>query len=458
MPFGRWLWICLCCLVFCATARAQLDVQPSGDSHWSILEQRFEQRLARQPDDASAWRMLGRIRLQRGDRHAAFEAFSRSVRLDPLSAAAHFDLGRMLLAFDRPEEAREQFLTVVELAPESEYANDARQRLDDIAAMPGMENVEQAGYEVKSFTGADEPDEKVIAEPEPLPPSDPLYFRVETGVLYNSNVALTPIDRELSPDASNSAQAFVAPEVEFYALDTDTWRAGPAFAGYFSLNEGGFRELNVQNYQPGVFVERTVFGEMATLVPRLQYDFTHDEFDGQTFGNRHAMTASTAAHWKNGQKSFVYWTIDHTDFLDDGAVPSISSRDGWTNALGLSHKYPVGRRHLRSLRGGLTVQRADVNGSDFAFNGVGLFGEADVPITDDCWLLVQLGWGYRDYFDFEFSPSRNEHIWQAGLELRRRINEHLVIAGVVNYDRFDSENVLFEAERFISGIVLTIER
>jgi hypothetical protein len=64
------------------------------------------------------------------------------------------------------------------------------------------------------------------------------------------------------------------------------------------------------------------------------------------------------------------------------------------------------------------------------------------------------GGGYRDYFDFEFSPARDEFIWNANAELRKYFSEKLSGALVMNYDNFDSKNPLFAAERFITGCVI----
>ena len=72
-------------------------------------------------------------------------------------------------------------------------------------------------------------------------------------------------------------------------------------------------------------------------------------------------------------------------------------------------------------------------------------------------LTVRGGWGYRDYRRFEFDPSRNENVWQAGTELRKRFNEHVSVAAVFDYDYFDSKNALFAAERYVGGIVVRFE-
>ena len=413
----------------------------------------LESRVEASPNDSGAWRMLGRIYLKSHQEQEAFQAFERAVKLDPGSVAANYDFGRVLFVMGRQETATPYLKRVVENAPESDYAKQASDYLDEL---PDSE-IEQVGFEVKRFDGselAEQSEETLQQESET---SNDWDFRLETGVLYNSNVALTPISRELSTGTRASFQGFLAPEVEYRMFKLGEWKAGPAFAGYFNVNEGNFSEYNLQNYQPAFFVERTTEFETFTLAPRIQYDYTHDEFDGETFGNRHALTTSASALWDSGDTSFVYWSINFTNFTADGLFPEIDSRDGWTNTLGLSHTIATNLRHLDSFRAGLDVESADTDGSDFRYSGVYLYGETETELREDLWLKLQLGWGYRDYPDFDLSPSRNENIYRTGVELRRQFTERCSLAFVFNYDRFDSKNPLFAAERFVGGVVTRYE-
>lgn len=432
-----------------ATVLAQA-AGPTGADLESVLRQR----VAARPEDGSAWRLLGRYLLQHGKPQEGLDPLRRAVELEPLSAAAHLNLGRALQQLDRPNEAAAHYQRAAELAPESEYAREAEAEL----AALGDAGVLPVDYRIREFAGSNIDDLPGIIEPLPPPGFPrPLWARLETGALYNSNVALAPTSRNLFPGPRESFQLYLSPELEYSLLDDGLWRAGPVFLGYFALNEGNFEEFNLQSYQPGLFVERAFAENGLTLIPRLQYDFTHDEFDGETFGNRHRMTTSANALWDDGDVSTLYWSIEHTDFVDEGLLPAITSRDGWTNVVGASHTHFTDRRLLRAVRGGLDLQRTDTTGTDFSFNGISLFGEAEVPIVPTVDLVVEAGWGYRDYFDYEFAPSRNENIWRAGARLRKWFSESLWAALVFNYDRFDSRNRLFDAERFLTGAVLTYE-
>jgi len=439
--------LCGCLMLLSAEGFAQTS---NGATKQAGIKAHLLERVRENPNDATAWRLLGKLHAKAGDQTTALEALQRSVSLDPLSVAAQHDLGQLLLATGDGKTAAIHFQQVIELAPESQYAIQAQAQL---TTRPELAEIEQVGFEVKRFDQPEVVDAIKKQRERADAPDRPFSLSIESGVFYNSNVALAPISRELSPETSASMQAFIAPDFEYRVVDGDAWRAGPTFKGYFNLNEGNFREFNLQNYQPGLFMERVLDSHNVVIVPRLAYKFSHDEFDGSTLGNRHAVTTSATTLWNEQHYSVIYWAIDNTNFIDDGILPSVTSQDGWTNSVGFSHTREFPLRHLQAVTAGGNVERANLEGSDFSYNGVNLFTEVELPLCERLMLLLQAGWGYRDYFDFEFTPSRNEHIWTTRAELRRQLSDDCAVSAVFNFDRFDSENPLFEAERSLSGLL-----
>jgi tetratricopeptide (TPR) repeat protein len=419
------------------------------------FEQRLAARVAASPGDASSWRLLGRYQLEHGRSEEALEALQRSVDLDPLSAAAQFDLGRALLALEQNDEAAGHLDRVLSLAPDSEYAQQAR----DLIETHGLAGVQQAGYEIHRFDDTDKIQNR-------LPLTETLERRFfndyelgfDFGTQFNSNVALTPLSRYLSAQSSDSFQLLFSPTAQLNVYDSGTWRTGTTYAGDYTLNEGNFSHFNLQSYRPGLFFEQDVATEDGLFVPRLDYEFGLDEFNWSTFATRHQVTASSAALWSQDEATIVYWSIDYTDFRNDGAIPWITSRDGWTNTLGASHEVALRQRWVRLVRGGLQFQRSDADGSDFRYNGVEFSGDVVVPLWWKCEAELRAGWGYRDYPDFVSGPARNENIITAGAELRRGITENLTAAAVFAYDRFISDNVRFDAERVLGGVMLMYQR
>lgn len=406
--------------------------------------------------------MLGKAREQGEDQSGALEAFSKSVELDPLSAAAHFDLARLSLEAGEDQRAANHFAEANRLAPDSPYAQQARSFLKDL---PRPEHeVQQAGYEIRRFDRSDlipglrSPSERLNRAPsehESLP--SPLGFQLESGVLYNTNVRLAPTSRDLSSGARDSLQAFISPELEVAVWNTPLWRAGATFQGYFNANQDDFRSLNLQSYQPGLFAERLIILDSIVLLPRLAYTYTHDLFGGQTFADRHAVTVSNGFIWPNSNESNIYWVTDFTNYANDGVIPAVTSRDGWTNTLGANHRVYFERRWLQSASAGIEAQRAATDGVDFSYNGLGLFTDAEIPLLPRLTLLVNGGWSYRSYPDAKLNPSRNENIWHAGMRLRFDVTEHWSVAAVATHDLFDSRNELFRADRTLVGLTTTFQ-
>ena len=450
----RGLAVLTAALAGCLSAAAE-----SAETETGTLEDRLIARLEANPDSATTWRLLGRLQLEHGEPQEALVSLRRATSLDPMNAAAAFDLARALSVIDEHAEAEQLLLRVQELAPDSEYAEQAMALLGEQIAPSGAGDVIQAGYETRRFDGTDRIKDRLPLEESVDQQQTPDYFVfMELGAQYNSNVGLTPLSRGLFPGNRDSFQAILAPEFEVNLFNRETVRAGAGFAGDFTLNEGNFRAFNLQSYRPGAFIEWDLEQDRALIIPRIDYQFGLDELDTATFATRHQVTTSAVALWSPDAATISYWSIDNTDFRNDGTVPWITSRDGVTNALGVTHELFIRRRWLRSARCGLQVEHADTTGADFRFGGIELNGGATIPLTTTTEVRLRGGWGIRNYPDFKTGPARNEHILSAGAEARHSIAEHITVAAVFAYDRFVSDNVLYDTDRVIGGLLMVFER
>jgi hypothetical protein len=416
-------------------------------------EAMIQQRLAASPQDASAWRMLGQLALERGAPTEALDAFRRAIQLDRLNVAAYFGLGTAAQQLDRYGDAELAFQHVIELAPESEYAIDAETAL---AQLPGRDTVLPVNYELRTFDGSDLA--PLIAEPleDPFPTwSDRLEIRTEVGSQFNSNVGLAPSSRELSADTSGGAQALASFTAKWYVYDTERFRIGPMFDSDFTLNEGQLQRFNLQSYRPG-FTTNGQFTWRGRLIrPRATYLFTHDEFDGSTFGNRHSLSTSLGTVWSASQITTAYWSIDKNFILNDGLDPDVTSQDGWSNTIGLLHDHIRRNARWQSFRLGADFQNADTVGSNFRFRAVSVYGQSVLVLTPKVKATFNAGWTFRDYYDFTGDPTRDTHIVRVGGELRRAWGRGVSTALVSQYTNFDSPNPNFATDRFLAGLLCT---
>ncbi len=407
----------------------------------------LEQRVAEDPGDASAWRLLGRIHLERQQLEQAVNANTKAVELAPNSAGGHFDLARALLASDETEQAAYHFAEVVDLAAESDYGIEAAsylQTINDSNVVPPRADLEPNRFGGVTFQSA-------------FAKSFGLKALVDVGSAYNSNVLLAPILRESVGQGPGSAQMFVSPQVEAILFSESAWESGISFNGYFTFNETHIQEFNVQDYQPGAFVERSLDVGQYDWTVRTQYEFSLNEFQGAFFGRRHAITSSIATE-RTSSTHLVYWSIDYSDFANDGTIPSQSSLDGWTNTLGTMRAIYDVLPALNVVRCGIDFQNANLRGDDFAYRGIFTYLETETQLPMDFWLELEMGGGYRDYPNFVGDPSRNEVLWRAGVELSRDWSRHCTITAFSTYDRFASRNELFDAERYYTGLMTTYRR
>ncbi|MFH5806538.1 tetratricopeptide repeat protein [Alienimonas sp. DA493] len=433
----------------------------------------LETKATAAPGDATAQRLFGRALLDAGRPGDAAGRLRAAVELDPLSGAARFDLGRALHALGDDAGAAEQWRETVRIAPDSEYAADAQARLAELppaalAVQPipdvpadeaAGDGVTPAGYEIREFPGPPGPAplaDDAIADgffPSLLPDDLPMYLRLETGLLYDSNVALAPTSRQLAPGDRESFQFFFGGDAEYAFAKGDGWATGVSTASRFTLNEDEFEALNLRSFTPGLYSEWALPWNGGTLVPRLEYRFTLDQFDGETFSQRHGVVGRLTHLRADGVATVGYLALDHADFEADGILPEVTSADGVTYAGGVAREWLVGMEHLSTVRLAVDLDRLDATGSDYAYYGAGLSGRAVMPIVPSLDLTLSGGVGFRTYDRFEFEPSRDELILRGGAELRKWFSPRLSVAAVANYQQFDSENPLFASDRFVAGVI-----
>lgn len=411
---------------------------------------RVRHRVAMQPDDPVAWRMLGKLLLMRGDADAAADALERAIALDPNRVAAHFDLAECHAALGNNDLAVTSFGRVVELAPDSDEARRAQSNIERLA--PEDSPFRLANFQPRWV-------ETPVQEDDELPPIakvSPWQWRLETGLLYNSNVDLAPISRQLSTLEKGGFQATFAPEIEYVFMDHDHLRGGWELESFYAVNQPDNDQFNLQHYRPGIYFDFPFFRGECEVIPQLRYDFAYDIFAGATLGTRHELTASVATIAADDSSWVLYLSGDYTDFRNDGAAPAEESLDGPTYTIGSVRQWGSVADFIDDFQFSVDGQWADLRGRNQAYYGCFAIVSATCPIWE-CWeLRPEAGIGFRSYPDFVGAPSRDETIWRAGAEMRRWLSDYRFVSGTFYYDRFDSHNAEFATERFTAGASLTL--
>jgi tetratricopeptide (TPR) repeat protein len=482
LPFRRILLIAACfglfrseaAVVAQATNLPQFPISPQarvspgmGDPMFAVLQRM----VVENPHRADTWRLLGRLHWRQNQIPAAIDCFGRALALQPDNAAAHADLGELLAQLGDHAAASWHFDQVMQIAPSSSYAASLVERgirpppalapAEAESPMPrndSPQNIFAASYEIQTFDGADDLERRLnqLESDVVSPPPKSLRAFVEFGALYNTNIALTPISRELAGDAADSFQSFLSPDLEWNALGQGAWRSGPLFRGYFTANEEHVRSLNLASFQPGGFVEHDAFWRDGQLIGRLEYVYSLDLLDGDSFGDRHAVTASLTAILPELDVIYAYVRTSLSDFADDGANPAVDSLDGPALTAGVSRFYQTGWFLLPTWSLGADVESADTQGADFRYRAINLHTDATVRLTSRLEFIARAGVGYRDYPDFTGPVSRDELTWRASGRLRWRWTDWLSSSLVVNHDRFASDNEDFDTQRTEAGVATTL--
>lgn len=457
-----------CLTAFCALLLSFFGSPVAGAS--DDMEAYLQQRLQENPQHSDSWRLLGRFYHRQNKPDAANDTFKKSLELDPDNAATHFDFGQLLLSQGDTVRAREHFRRVYEVAPESVYAEKLRKQghpepgdLSEstpfqvaLYELQDSEQILQAGYEIQTFDSSEELDRRVREFDRELKEEDRGWrFFLETGVLWNSNVTLTPISRQPSNVDAYSFQGILNPEIEWLAWDSEGRRAGPLLRGYFSLNQEDFQSFNLTSFQQGAFYEQDLFWNDVTHIGRFDYVYSVDRLGGDRFGDRHAVTASMTSVLPDLDVIYTYATVSFTQFDTPVIDPAVNSLDGPAYLFGLSRFFRTENPRLPTWSLGADLEHVNAEGDDFRYFGGKIHADATFQLAERLELIPSGNVGFRQYPDFTRTPDRDELTYRLAGRLRYRFTEIWSLSLVVNYDRFASDNLNFDTERWESGVVTT---
>lgn len=448
------------------SGEAMAEEAPPDPSLLPLLQQMVQE----DPQAADTWRLIGRIHRSQGRQEQALDSYLQALTIQDDNAAAHFDLGQLLVELGNSEAAQTHFQMVMRYAPQSKYADQlvdagfVQSPSGNAVANAGFEitgdeqpRIEQTAYEIQTFDGADDLDRRLneldLESPEVV---KDFQLYVEFGTLCNTNVSLTPISRELRSSNAASAQAFLNPDLQWTAIRNGTWRAGPRARGAFNVNESHQSGLNLASFQPGMFIEMDMpdLGQNQ-VIGRVDYVYSIDTLGGSRFGDRHSVTASATLISPEADVLYFYLMGSLSDFNNDGAVPAVNSLDGTSLTTGVSQFFSTDLVYLPTWSIGADLEFADTEGADYRYNSVNVHTNATIRLRENLDFIPSAGVGYRDYYDFTGSQSRDELTWRVHGKLKWQCTEHWAISGVAGYDRFATDNVNFDSERVEGGVVFT---
>lgn len=417
----------------------------------------LQEMVADDPTRADTWRLIGRIHRKQKHFELAEDSFLKTLALQPDNAAAHYDLAELYDATGKNEQAEQHYDEVMRLAPASKYAKKLVAL--GIRRAPVENAVRPASFELQTFDGSDDLNRRVEQISNDKQSLDRVRAFIEFGALYNTNMGLTPISRELTLSQGAGFQGFFSPDIEYQSIQGDAWRAGPLMRGFFTANEGNFSTPNLASFQPGVFIERDLpsFSD-NDMIGRVDYVYSLDLLGGTRFGDRHAINGSLTAIPNDNNVLYSYITANLSNFANDGVNPAVDSLDGTSITAGFSRFRMTDWKFVPTWSTGVDFESTNAEGADFRYHLVNLHHNVTFQLTKRLTFVPDTAIGYRNYYDFTGSPSRDEVTIRVGAKYKLKITDNLAMSAVINHIRFASRNESFDAERTEAGIVFTVTR
>jgi hypothetical protein len=224
--------------------------------------------------------------------------------------------------------------------------------------------------------------------------------------------------------------------------------------GYFAVNEQSQSDFDLAALQGGWFVERDLPLLGRDWVGRGDYLYSLDLQGGQRFAERHSLNLSATSISPLGDLLYLFGNFSLSDFAEDGTVSEIESLDGPAFIAGVTRYLQLDYASLKKLRMGADLSSANTEGADYRFFGGGFHGGITLALGERLTFEPEFGLGFRRYDDFTGLINRDEVVWRVAGRLERPCRDGVSVGLVVGYDRFASENELYDAERTEGGLVL----
>ncbi len=384
------------------------------------------------PDDPLVLRYRG-FTLEKVGRHKdAIEVYKQILSKDPSYVPASIFLSRAYIIAGEREKAAAELRTIIRSNAPAEYRNWAQAQLNRLRL-----GVKKTGSRVKKKP----------------------YLLSKMGIAYDSNPLLFPYKENLVSTKKKAGAS--------YSLDIDLgyplvlekdFRLDTLYIGQQTWHDKGTSAVDFTSQGFAVDAKkRKLFGQRAVIFGG-RYDFRANFLRSDFFSiiNRFLLSADTS-FWKKTRTHF-YSRLSVLEYNKDGADPSVSSRDGFRGAVGLTqYFYSPDFKSFFFVKPEFNLNQT--RGNNFIRRGV--LGRIGMHTPIKFWpktdFDISTGYDYGEYPEFSSLSSLDSNG-----RLDKRLDNYVAVTHHLKpsiawrtFYRFiksDNNNDFFDRQRHIAGV------
>ena len=387
----------------------------------------FQQLLDENRGDPLVLRYLA-ITLDRLERHEeAIEVLREALAASPDNAALHYFLGVAAWKARQVDLATESFRKSVALAPDSAYADKARDYLGALESQIARDGGGDGEGATRDWNLA-----------------------LTAGLQYDDNV---PAAAEGLEDGGLRGYESLTGDVVVFESGGLRLK-GLGFVYFSHHTERDNQDFDLMVFEPGAELGYAfeAFGIPTLASARYTFDFTLTE--GSPFSSTHEVTTAIAVRPHEAALTRLHHRLSIEEFKEDGINPPVTSRDGIDNAAGITqYVFCCGQEHY--LFGGYEFSVKNARGDNFDRHSHKITGGLGVLLPYDVRVELFGEYAADDYGNFVSTRSRQTHRHAASVVVKKELFEDFT--GSFSYS-FTDENTNFEAldyTRHVLGVAGT---
>ena len=368
-------------------------------------------------------------------RREAIEVYKQILSKNPNHAPTHLFLGLTYARDGRRDEAAKELRWVVEKSDSEDYRHWAQAQLVRLRQMG----------------------KRVTKKAQKRP-----YLLGKVGMYYDSNPLLIPHNSNLSSRPKKDGVDFpIHLSVGYPVVLEKDVRLDVLYIGQALLHDSGASQVDFNSQGFALDAKKRVFFGKRAVLFGARYDFKTNLLRSDLFSvvNRFLFSAETSFWPKT--KTHVYSRLSDSNYKNDGALPSVSSRDGTRWGLGLVQYFYTTADFRTYFFVKEEASFADTRGDNFNRQGsltrLGIHGPLDFlgPMTFD----ASTGFDYGAYPDFSSLSlldlnERRDLRLDVYTDLTYHWKPDLATRVFYRFIDSDNDNGFFDRGRHIAGVEL----